>query len=213
MSVSMRAEIVNISLAGMAILTPAPLEVDRRYRFRLGQSSDAVQVEGTVRRRSERRGRSADATSAWESGVAFDNVFGGLTEELLSFIERNVILDPERRLAGRFRFDGEQSVDLRMDREFFVESISLGGMLAGLERRIEPAEIEQLAGAGSQRLGVELRLGGEPFFTRARLVRWFEVPGPGRDPITKVAVEFVRTAPEQHALLADFVASELATGR
>ena len=213
MSVRMRAEIVNISLAGMAILTPAPLEVDRRYRFRLGQRSNAVQVEGTVRRRSEMRSSPEGRSTAFESGIAFDHVFGGLTEELLSFIERNVILDPERRLAGRFRFDGDQSVDLRMNREFLVESISLGGLLVGLSEQADAEELEELTQGNSPRMGVELRLGGEPFFSRATLVRSFEVPGEGSELITKMAMEFVRTAPEQHALLADFIASELASDR
>ena len=135
----------------------------------------------------------------YQAGIALDKVFTERSAELLEFLRRNVIVELESRIFGRFSVESEDPVTLESQEDFVVKQLSLSGMLIATESLHEPEAVYEL----------EIRLNGELFRSRARIVHVEEAGVVGERPSFMMGVEFLQPATEQLQLLEDFIQAEL----
>lgn len=201
-SYSVEANVLNLSLGGLAVRTYTQLNIGRRYRFRVGDRQDAVHLSGAVRwcrlAGTEKRS-SGDIVPVYEAGISFDEVLSEKAEELLEFMERNIILDLKRRIFGRFRVQSKGSVTLESDSKYLVRQLSTSGMMIEADVALKPETT----------LDLEMRLSRRKFTTPARIVYLAEVDLQNETLKYRMGVEFIGTAPEQAAKLEDFIRTEL----
>ena len=202
-SYSVEANVLNLSLGGLAVRTYTQLNIGRRYRFRVGGGKDSVQLSGAVRwcrlAGTEKRS-TGDIVPVYEAGISFDEVLSDKAEELLEFMERNIILDLKRRIFGRFRVQVKDSVILESDSKYLVKQLSTSGMMIEADVALKPETT----------LDLEMRLSRRKFITPARIVYLAEVKLQDEALKYRMGVEFIGTAPEQAAKLEDFIRTELA---
>lgn len=87
---SIEAEVLDISLAGVAVATVSPLRVGKDYVIRLQGHEESFALTGTVRRSILRRTRKTaggEVQPVYESGIAFKGEAAALGR-LRSLIER-----------------------------------------------------------------------------------------------------------------------------
>lgn len=206
-SYSVQARVLNISLGGLAVRTQTQLKIGRKYRFRLGAHSKAVQLEGSVRwcrLSGTERQESGDIVPVYEAGISFDDVLTDKAEELLQFMEKNIVLDLRKRISGRFTVDEANSLDLESHSGFEVKQISLSGMMIETEVATPPGTIFEL----------EMRLGRKKFASAARIVYMSEIESEAEDGdekarLYRMGVEFMRTPEDKRAVLEAFIRTEL----
>jgi len=130
--------IVNLSLAGMAVETHHQLKVGKYYPFKIDRDTEKLEIRGTVAwcvlRRTERNDR-GDVVPIYNAGVHFEEQAPERIEGLERFIEQNGILNVVHPVSGRFRLGHQARVELDELVPFRVRKISLAGMLA--ETRLE----------------------------------------------------------------------------
>ncbi len=200
---SVDASVLNISLAGIAVRTSLQLSIGREYLFQLGRGADQIQLSGTVRwchLSGTQKLDEGDVVPVYEAGIALDEVFTEKAVELLEFLRKNVIVDLRSRLLGRFNLASEDDpVTLESKEDFVVKQLSLSGMLIATDSLREPESVLEL----------EIRLNGELFRTRARIVHVDEAGAAEGRPSFRMGVEFLKTTTEQLQLLEEFIQAEL----
>ena len=199
LALSLQADVVNLSLAGMAVECPVPLTVGKRFAVRIGKGDDQLDMVGTVRwcdRLAEPSGE--NGRMRYHAGFAFHGVLTERAEQLLGFMERNVVVALERQMFGRLEIDGEAHAELEGDSELRVLEITREGAT------VETAQPPE-AGAAYD---LELNLDGTRFTARGRVV---EV-GVNADerPAYRVEVRFEDLPPEQVEILRSFLRHRLA---
>jgi hypothetical protein len=124
-------DVINLSVAGMAIETQRTLIVGRRYLFSIGEQGRHVEVSGRViwcaLGKTRRIGR--QITPIFRAGIQFEDVLSDDTLELQKLIERSAVLDPETQIFGRFVSEIGGIIDVEAEASFEVKKISLSGML------------------------------------------------------------------------------------
>jgi hypothetical protein len=201
-SYSVRASVLNLSLGGLAVRTDTQLNIGRKYRFQLGNPTDAVGLTGSVRwcrMSGTEKLASGDIVPVYEAGISLDDVLTDKAEELLQFMEHNVTLDLKRRVAGRFKIEPSGPVVLSSDSEYLVKQISISGMMIESEVSLKPdTEFE-----------LEMRLGRHKFSTPARIIYISEVTLEDEGLIYRMGVEFVKTSPKMKEVLESFIRAEM----
>jgi c-di-GMP-binding flagellar brake protein YcgR len=124
-------------------------------------------------------------------------------EELLQFMEKNIVLSPRRRISGRFKIDSTDPVTLESESDFQVREISISGMMIEAEVALKPDTALQL----------EMRLGRMKFVTPARIIYLAEIDLQEEALRYRMGVEFIGTAPDQQAKLEKFIRRELKEAR
>ncbi len=161
---SVDAQVLNISLAGIAVRTATQLSVGREYLFQLGQGADLIHLSGPVkwcRLSGTQKLDEGDVVPVYEAGIVLDEVFSEKAAELLQFLRRNVIVvDLRPRILGRFNLASEDPATLESKEDFVVKQLSLSGMLIAAESMHEPEAVLEL----------EIRLNEELFRSRGRIV-------------------------------------------
>ena len=199
---SVDANVLNISLTGIAVRTATQLSVGRKYLFQLGQEANRIHLSGTVkwcRLSGTQKLDEGDVAPVYEAGIALGEVFSEKAAELLQFLRSNVIVDLRSRIFGRFNVESEDPLTLESKEDFVVKQLSLSGMLIATESLHEPEAVLEL----------EIRLNGELFRCRARIVHVDEAGVVGERPFFRMGVEFLQATTEQLQLLEDFIQAEL----
>ena len=206
-SYSVDARVLNISMGGLAVRTQTQLAIGRGYRFRLGREGDAVQLSGSVRwcrlAGTERR-EDGDIVPVYEAGISFDDVLSGKAEQLLLFMEQNIIVDLKRRISGRFQVERDNPVELESHSGFEVRQISLSGMMIESDVAVPP----------DTRLDLEMGLGQARFTTTARSIYLSEIELDESDeepetPRYRMGLEFTHTTAAMRSVLETFIRTEL----
>jgi hypothetical protein len=191
--------IVNLSLAGMAVETHHQLRVGKCYPFKIDRESEQLQVRGTVAwcvlRRTERNGR-GEVVPIYNAGVHFEEPPPERLEGLERFIEQNVILDVASPVSGRFRLGQQAKVELDDIVPFKVRKISLSGMLA--ETRLEAA-LESV-------LPVEISLANGLFAAEGRVAYLCPVQGLAADDTFHLGIEFLDIGNASKIRLEEYIA-------
>ena len=196
------AQVLNLSLAGMALQTETQLGVGGQYTFRLGDKNDTVAIKGVVKwcrfSGSKKTGAGIDVVPVYRAGIAFDEVLSHEAEDLLSFMKRNVMVDLRQRLHGRFKAE-RASVTFESIHEFVVKTMSVSGMLMEADVFLDP----------EKQFDFELQLGQGKFESRGRVVHVHEGGLAGEIKVHRMGVEFASTSDEQRKILEAFIRDEL----
>lgn len=128
------AEILNMSLTGLAIETSSMLKVGRRYRLRIeGDESDDLRLDLDVKwcHLVDTEEHGTDVRPVYHAGFDFRDVLDEKARQILRFLEGHVIVEMEQRIFGRFVLEEEAQDEIQVaaDRRFVVRRISLSGML------------------------------------------------------------------------------------
>jgi hypothetical protein len=139
---NLQAEVINMSIAGMAVETTRPLDVGRTYAFsiRRGAAGGEVRMPGVVvwcMLHRTRRISETEIAPVYQAGVHFADVLSDNASALLHLIEESVTLDVNRRIFGRFKPNGGATVTIASEIDFEVQKISLSGMLIETSMRAE----------------------------------------------------------------------------
>jgi len=201
-SYSVEASVLNISLGGLAVRTQSQLSIGRKYRFQLGGFTEAVTLSGSVRwcrMSGTERQEGGDIIPVYDAGIAFDEVLTEKAEELLAFMEKNIVLSPKRRISGRFKIESVDQVILESESEFQVREISVSGMMIEAEVALKPETALEL----------EMRLGRWKFTSPARIIYMAEIDLQDETLRYRMGVEFVGSSPDQLMKLEKFIRTEL----
>ena len=199
LALSLQADIVNLGLAGMAVECPVPLTVGKRFAVRIGRGEDQLDLVGTVRWCERISGPTEEGgRPRYKAGFAFHDVLTERAEQLLGFMERNVVVALERQMFGRLELDGEAHAELEGDSELQIHQLSLEGARVETGQPPETGETYDL----------ELNLDGTRFAARGRvlLVRASESDRTGY----RVDLEFEDLAEEPLEILRSFLRHHLA---
>ncbi|MDX1632046.1 MAG: PilZ domain-containing protein [Thermoanaerobaculia bacterium] len=177
------AKVLNISLTGMAIETRTMLQIGGDYWLRIPQEDGSLRVKADVKwchLVGTTKLEDGEVVPQYKAGIDFRSILEDKAREMLDFIEKNVIVELDQRLFGRFHLEEDETVDLDADAEFAVRKISLSGML--IETEFVP-ELDQV-------LDLELRTNGvEPVIEARARVAHVDREAAGADRI-QVGVEF-----------------------
>jgi len=198
---NMRVNVLNLSLAGMAMETTHPLHVGKRYSFRIDRLEEPVNVTGTVAwcvLRSTRPTRDGEAVPVYHAGVHFGDVITDTAQELRQLIEHNVVLSLDKRVFGRFRLAPGTYASFDTEVKFEVRRISLSGML------VETPLIADL----DTRFPVEIHLVNGLFRSLGRVAYLNDSASAQEDPerTVELGVEFLEVAPVSRERLEEFIA-------
>jgi len=192
------ATVLNLSLGGMALESSHPLQVGRRYSFRIRDGAELVTLSGVVawcNLRRTRRVEGDEIVPCYHAGVRFEGVLTTTAEELGRLIEGNAVVEVGQRVFGRFRVEENSPLNVATQVDFEVRKISLSGMLVeaevevGLETRVQ----------------LEVSLANGLYTCRGR-VAYARPPQHPWEKRTQIGVEFLDPPPERRLLLEDFIA-------
>ena len=201
-SYSVEASVINLSLGGLAVRTNTQLSIGRKYRFRLGNEVDSVQLTGAVRwcrMSGTEKQATGDIVPVYEAGISFDDVLTDKAEELLEFREKNITLDLKRRIAGRFKVETTGPVVLESETEYVVKQISIAGMMIESDVALKP----------DTELELEMRLGRRKFTSAGRVIYLAEVALQEGELCYRMGVEFTKIPKERVRALEDFIRAEM----
>jgi hypothetical protein len=162
-------EVLNLSVAGMAVATRMPIENEKRLAVTLGRPPDTVALHGTVCWCRAVPGSDHGEGPVYHAGLRFADVLTDRARQLIDFMERNIVVALDHQLFGRLNLQGEEVARLEGDWRFVIRKISTSGMLiaTSLEPRID------------ERYDMEVNLDGRRFATRGRIVN-IAADGPSR---------------------------------
>jgi Tfp pilus assembly protein PilZ len=138
------ANVINLSIAGMLIETTSQLEVGRDYTFRVHQHEKEIELAGSVvwcEQASTGSVREGQEIPVFHAGVRVGDVLSEGAKQLQNLIEGHAVLEPDRRLFGRFRPMEKGLATLNTVEEFEVRSISHAGMRVETRLDIGPGTI------------------------------------------------------------------------
>lgn len=186
------ARVLNMSLTGMAIETASLLKVGGNYQLRIPHEDDVIRFTTDVRwcrLVRTQRGATGDSLPVYHAGLDFRGILDEKARQVLEFIERNVIVEVDRRIFGRFKLLENDELAIDASHEFLVHRISLSGML--IETDLSPAPDEVFA--------MEIRPNGSPIEVRGRVANIAPV-GDG-DRSWQLGIEFVKPSSESRRAL------------
>lgn len=145
------------------------------------------------------RQETGDIVPVYDAGIAFDEVLTDKAEELLEFMEKNIVLSPRQRIAGRFKIESEDPLTLESDSDFQVREVSVSGMKIEADVALKPETALEL----------EMRLGRWKFVTQARIIYMAEIDVQDGSLRYRMGVEFLETSPKQRQKLEKYIRTEL----
>jgi len=164
-----KAEVLNLSLTGMAIRTSAHLGAGQRCDIRLNNGRRDVRLASTVVWSclvGLRRNRPAETGPVYEVGLELDDMLSHQAQQLLDLLRACSEVTPETRLSGRFEFSEDQAADLQTSSPFLVKTLSPNGLLVETE-----AELDL-----SAEVALDLPVEGNAVSARARVAYVEELP-------------------------------------
>jgi len=137
---NLQADVLNLSIAGMALETHKPVDVGRSYIFTIRKDDDVIKLPGRVTWCVLRRTQHVTDTEVvpiYHAGVHFPEVLSGKAHEVIRLIKESVSLDVDRRIFGRFKPETGTRVSIDQETDFAVQKISQSGMLIETSLRTE----------------------------------------------------------------------------
>jgi hypothetical protein len=130
--VSTDARILNMSLTGLAVETTSLLRLGASYTLRLPQGDSELRLKTTVEwchLVGTRRTEQGDSVAVYQAGLDFRESLDERARQILAFLQEHIVMDVNRRLAGRFRPRQRLAAALSTRYPFEVRRLSLSGML------------------------------------------------------------------------------------
>jgi len=182
---SLDARILNMSLTGMAIETGSVLKVGGDYWLRLSQDGNPLRFKTKVQWcqlvRNE-RDAAGEVRAVYQAGLDFRDGLDDNARQVLSFLEKHIVVEVDQRLTGRFHRAHPQTAAIAVRHDFEVRRLSLGGMM--VETVWDPAL--------DSTVEVELQTGATVVRTRAKVRSVLPAIGdPGGPPVFAVGLEFL----------------------
>jgi hypothetical protein len=156
------ARVLNLSLTGLSLSTQTALRSGTRYTLRVPSRQGELRFHATVRwcrLVGTERNALDEVVPVYHAGLDFRDELDQQARELLSFIESHVVVELERRLAGRFTVSQDTALEIGARGDFVARRLSRSGML--IETELVP-EKDAL-------LKVEVRHDRHPWEARARV--------------------------------------------
>ncbi len=128
---SQKVTVENMSIDGMLVESTAALRPGSVYRIKIEHEGSFLQVSARVRRCYVKRMEllpGGESQTIFESGLNFDGILSQKAPSIIDLIEKNLVIDLERRIFGRFQIRLEDPVQLSKPYEFIVSTLSLSGM-------------------------------------------------------------------------------------
>lgn len=200
--VPIEIRVINLSLGGMALETHSYLQFGRAYNLRLEGAGRSLALSGTVAwcsLKGTRKSEHGEVLPVYRAGLRFEELGGERSRELWELIRGHVVVDVEDSVLGRFKVDLPRDPALNSSYDFTVRKLSLSGMLI---------ETDFVPEVGS-RFDLQLRLGGRPWQTRARVA---SVPRSGRlgaGELAEIGLEFCDLQPDEQRQLSEFIGANL----
>jgi Tfp pilus assembly protein PilZ len=190
--------VLNLSVAGMAVMSNHQLRVGRCYSFKIEREKEQLEVRGTVAwcvLRNTKKNKFGDVAPVYHAGIRFDEPESEEPSELEHLIEQNVILEVTQPVSGRFRLTPEARVELDDIVPFEVRRISLSGMLA--ESRLEAVEESVFP--------VEITLANGLFAADGRVAFVQPLPSNGVNQSFHLGVEFRKMSEASRSRLEEYI--------
>lgn len=193
---SLDARILNMSLTGMLIETGSVLKVGGDYWLRLAQDDGPLRFKTNVKWcqlvRNERNA-GGEARAVYQAGLDFRDGLDENARQVLSFLERHIVVELDRRLTGRFGLASLSTAAIAIRHDFEARRLSLGGML--VETVWEPAL--------DSTVDLEVHTGRTVVRTRGRVRSVLPAIGdPHGPPVFAVGLEFLGLDAEDQRSLA-----------
>ena len=198
---NLQADVINLSLAGMALETAKPLDIGRHYMFTIRKDNEEIKLPGKVAwctLHHTSRKSDTEILPKYHAGIHFDEVLTAKAQALLHLIEETALVDLNKRLFGRFKPNGDTSVSIDSEVEFAVHKISLCGMLIETAMR---TEVEAS-------FPMELSLTDKKITFKGRVA--YASPHSKADtmpPPVHLGIEFIEISQQDRKLLENFIAS------
>lgn len=199
---SVPVTVLNMSLTGMAMETTSRLQIGRRYTLKIKQDQEYLTLSGTVTWCSlgkTRKTETGEVVPVYRAGVQFQEVLTERAAEILQFLEKNAVIELEKRLFGRFTLPSPEEVDLDWEYTFSVKTISLSGM------RIET----DLPATQDSIFELEMRLPRAVLTLKGRVVHVQELPQAKEGPRSELGIEFLDMPRATRKDLERFIQEEL----
>jgi hypothetical protein len=190
-----RAQVLDLSVNGLAIETDSWLKVGETYTVRVQAGEDQLDVAGKVswcrlvamapRESGERRPR-------YRAGIEFGDALSEKARRILSFAQKNGLVAAPDRIFARF-VPSRQALDVAVDHPCEIRRASAGGLLLRCARCPEIGE----------RLDLRFEVSGKPLATtvEVRDIQEREPDEPGGAPVHDIGVAFVELTLELRAAL------------
>jgi hypothetical protein len=191
------AEVLNLSLDGMALVTSRPLQLGRRYSFRVRHANHAFDVNGVVvwcHLCATQRDNDQEVRPRYHAGVRFEDLPPAADEELVQVIETKAVVSVGQQVLGRFLVSRHSSLLADSELSFVARKVSLSGLLVEAAHDLPLETI----------LPLELNL-INGLFTCAGRVAYVEAPRRRPEGPYLIGVELVGKSSEQHSVLEDFI--------
>lgn len=191
-----QADLLNISLLGLAIRTPVPLEADQQVTCELGEKSDTVSLMGAAvwcRPANLARGVEATPGGYFDIGIRFDHDLPEKPQALLRFLDNATIVRISKGVFSRFELDYDVPIRLWHRYEVRVDELSSLGLRAETDAPLAP----------EGHIELELPLGDRRFFSRARVV-WVKKAS-GNGDLSRLGVEFFQPTPKHLDFLQRYI--------
>ena len=131
LQLSQDARILNMSLTGLLVETTSTLRLGSHCSLRVPQAGGELRFDAVVKwcQLVGTRRVGSDTRSVYHAGIDFREILDDRARAVLAFIEAHVIVDLERRLAGRFHALQPIAAELTSGARFEVCKLSLSGLL------------------------------------------------------------------------------------
>lgn len=191
--------IIDISMSGIALRADRRLDIGREYTMKLEFDDKTFTIKGTVvwSVLSElTQGPFDEMVPVYKAGLRFAEILSDKVHDLVTFIERNRLID-DQRMAIRFDVRSPGKAVLDGIEDYKVKKVSTSGMLIETDM---PLELEK-------RFPMEISLSdGKKVSFMGRVAFCLEI----KDKIPKhfdVGIEFLEMPQEDKAVFREFIKS------
>ena len=195
------ARILNMSLTGLLVETGSLLRVGKSYNLRVPQPTGELRFQAIVQwchlvgTRRTAHGNEA----LYHAGIDFRGSLDDGARAILAFLEENVTVDVDRRIAGRFIPQHEMKARIDGEETFDVCRLSLSGLL--VETPTPPAFETEIP------LEIDTPHGTVRVSGRVRNLTERPAAAPQNDSTWLVGVEFVDLPPDVRKTLTRYIES------
>ena len=192
------AELLNISLGGMAVRLETRLEPKTKLQVAIPREAGELSLEGRAKWCRSGNIARIDRTASersYEAGIGFVGPLDARSDDLVDFISGTPTLGVQRGKFGRFVLDYEQPIRLMLACPFRLRLLSLSGML--VETRIAPGPDSEV--------DFSIPFDGEDFRARGRVAD--VARGTGGQPPCRIGIGFDGVSASQRPVLEALVES------
>ncbi len=166
------------------------------YWLRLAQDDGPIRFKTNVkwcRLVRNEKDSTGDVRAVYQAGLDYRDGLDENARQVLSFLEKHIVVELDRRLTGRFGLASSSTALIAIRHDFDVRRLSLGGML--VETVWEPAP--------DSTVDLEVHTGRTVVRTRGRVRSVLPSIGdPNGPPVFAVGLEFLALAAEDQRSLA-----------